>query len=643
MKQVITKRLSLVIAGTMLFVLLLNLFLQIEDAHEHMARSANETLDRIEEILATNSDDLEHLTESLKEEYIVRARAVAYVVCNHPERENDVDELRKMAALLQVDEICLFDREGTIYSGTHPEYNGLSMISGDQISFFLPMLSDESLVLCQDVMPNTALGKPMMYAAVWREDGKGIVQVGLEPRRLVEASKKNEISYIFANLTMQEKTCVVAVEQENGQIIASTREDLREKNLDDLNLVIPEKNDVAFHVRVNGIMSSAVFREYDGNKIGMIWESSILYADLWQSMLLVLLYLTVAAVMMIAAILSNMDYLVIDSINAVNAGLSEIAAGKLDTKISVDNLPEFVSLSNRINLMTESLLNNTVKISRILDATDAQIGLFEYNSEKSGVLTTRKLAAILMISPEEMAEIIEDKEKFRAKIADICSHPVSRCKNIYSLPTETACYVKLESYEEAGTTFGVVMDVTEEIVEKERLRHERDHDLLTQLLCRRAFYRGLDDLFDESPQKIGEAVMLMFDLDGLKWINDNCGHAGGDKAIREVARLLSGIEHSSKVVARLSGDEFAVFLYGAREREELQMHIDALYERMQAAEVEVFDRKIPVRLSGGYVFYPEYQEGYTALLRKADQALYYSKNNGKARFSAYQKEFENKA
>lgn len=639
MKKVITERLSIVVVVAMLFILVLNLFLQIESAHNHMERSAKDTIARIEEILVTNNEDLEQLTESLKEDYIIRAKAAAYVIGNHPEIENDVNEMRKLAELFQVDEISLIAPDGTLYSGSHPEYYGLSMSDGEQIGFFIPMLQDKSLALCQDVMPNTALGKPMMYAAVWREDGKGIVQVGLEPRRLVESGKQTEVSHIFANLAMQDKTCAVIADLADGEILGSTRAELQGEYMEDLGIAVPRTYGTYFNANVDGVLSCCVFEEYAGQTIGVIWESSVLYGDLAQSMLLVLLYLSVAALMTIAAILRSIDSLVIDSINTINDGLSEITSGKLDTQISVDGLPEFVSLSSHINLMTESLLNNTVKISRILDATDAQIGFFEYSGEKDGVLTTRKFSTILMIPPEEMKTIAANKDLFRAKVDEICATPVPRCRNVYSLPTETACFVKLESFDHAGTTFGVVMDVTEEIVEKEKLRHERDHDLLTQLLCRRAFYRQLDYLF-EKPEQIGEAAMLMFDLDGLKGINDTCGHAGGDKAIREAADLLRSITYEPKVAARLSGDEFAVFLYGASDRDALRNQIDALYQRMQSAEISVFDQTVPVRLSGGYVFYPEYKETYTALLRKADQALYHSKNNGKARFSAFRAEFD---
>lgn len=373
--------------------------------------------------------------------------------------------------------------------------------------------------------------------------------------------------------------------------------------------------------------------------IGVAWESRMVYRDLTESMVLVLLYLTVAAVMMIAAILRSIDYLVIDNINTVNEGLEEITNGNLDTRVGVTTLPEFVNLSTHINRMTDSLVNTSVKISRILDATESQIGFFEYNTEKSGVMVTRKVSSILAIAPDEMSRLCEDRALFEQKIVQICANPVERTRNVYALPTETACYVKVETYEDANSTFGIVMDVTEEIVERVRLRHERDHDLLTQLNSRRAFYRALDKVFS-APERLGHAAMLMCDLDGLKWINDNCGHAGGDKAIREAANILTSIDMPNKIVSRLSGDEFAVFIYGAPSREQLQEHIDALYRNMLCAEVTVFDKTIPVRLSGGYVFYPEYAEGYTALLRKADQALYHSKRTGKARFSVYRDEFE---
>ena len=634
MKQAISKKLSAVIAITMLFVLVLNLFLQIEDTQDTMERSALLMIERIEEILRSNDEDTLRLTESLKEEYIVRARAAAYMVGNHPELEHDSVSMRRIAELLQVDEICLFDETGTLYAGSHPEYYGLTFYDGEQISFFLPMLEDTTMALCQDVMPNTSLGRPMMYAAVWRDDGRGIVQVGLKPQRILEAMEKNDIGYIFSNLAIQEGVIGFAVSADTGEIVGSTKADFSGTNAADIRLVIPVGYQESFIARIDGVLSRCLFVQHGDLLLGVSWEYEVMYRDLGQSMLLVLLYLAVAAFIMLIAIKRNLDVLVINNIDTLNDRLEDITAGKLETKVDVSELPEFVSLSSHINRMVDSITNHSVKISRILDASESQIGFFEYSNESQIVLATRKVATILAISPEEMESLCREKELFEKRLAEIASAPVQRYKNVYELATETACYVKIETYVDENSTFGVVMDVTEEFVERLRLRHERDHDLLTQLNTRRAFYRQLGDLFD-MPDQLGHAVMLMCDLDGLKGINDTYGHAGGDKAIRESANILTGIDIPNKIVARLSGDEFAVFIYGADGREQLQEHIDAMCRNMLCAEITVFDRTVPVRLSGGYVFYPEHCGGYTDLLRMADQALYYSKGAGRARFTEY--------
>ena len=105
------------------------------------------------------------MINSLKDDYIVRAKAVAYIIDAKPEAE------RKIANLMSVDEVHLFDKDGTIYSGSVPKYYGYNFDSGEQIEYFKPMLTDKTLTMCQDVTPNTSEGKEMMYAITWNEAG----------------------------------------------------------------------------------------------------------------------------------------------------------------------------------------------------------------------------------------------------------------------------------------------------------------------------------------------------------------------------------------------------------------------------------------------------------------------------------------
>ena len=116
-------------------------------------------LDRVVNVIEKNEQDEKDMIASLKEDYIVRAKAVAYIINANPEAEKDVDELKKIAKLMAVDEIHLLDATGKIYSGTIPEYYGYSFDSGEQMEYFKPMLEDKTLTMCQDVTPNTSEGK----------------------------------------------------------------------------------------------------------------------------------------------------------------------------------------------------------------------------------------------------------------------------------------------------------------------------------------------------------------------------------------------------------------------------------------------------------------------------------------------------
>ena len=130
----------------------------------------------------------------------------------------------------------------------------------------------------------------------------------------------------------------------------------------------------------------------------------------------------------------------------------------------------------------------------------------------------------------------------------------------------------------------------------------------------------------------------MCDLDGLKKFNDTYGHANGDKAIRKAAEIITYHMDDSCYAARLSGDEFAIFMYGAADDSILENKIHEIYEYMMAAQIEVHGKMVDVRLSGGYVFHSKYPEDFDLLLKKADDALYISKENGRARFTEYKSE-----
>ena len=87
------------------------------------------------------------------------------------------------------------------------------------MAYFKPMLKDKKLTMCQDVTPNTSEAKEMMYAITWNEAGNKMIQVGIEPKRLLNEAKQNEVSNVVANMPVY-KGMEILVADTDTKIVA---------------------------------------------------------------------------------------------------------------------------------------------------------------------------------------------------------------------------------------------------------------------------------------------------------------------------------------------------------------------------------------------------------------------------------------
>lgn len=127
----------------------------------------------------------------------------------------------------------------------------------------------------------------------------------------------------------------------------------------------------------------------------------------------------------------------------------------------------------------------------------------------------------------------------------------------------------------ADFTIAVLRDLSDRRKLEEHLLFLSTHDALTGLANRSAFDEALTRLDERGPHPV---AVVMVDLDDLKRVNDECGHAAGDALLRRVATVLKSAFRVTDLVARIGGDEFAVLAAG-RER----AAIGALSARVQAA------------------------------------------------------------
>lgn len=160
-----------------------------------------------------------------------------------------------------------------------------------------------------------------------------------------------------------------------------------------------------------------------------------------------------------------------------------------------------------------------------------------------------------------------------------------------------------------------------------RARHDASHDSLTRL-PNRAFLREriIQQLAMEARRQRMFAVMFL-DLNGFKRVNDNHGHAVGDKLLRIIAERLRRVVRAQDVVSRVGGDEFACMIGGVDDPLQLAHLADKMVQAI-SAPCTVGRLQLVVHASVGIATWPLDGREADALLKSADLAMYAAKRQG---------------
>jgi diguanylate cyclase len=171
-------------------------------------------------------------------------------------------------------------------------------------------------------------------------------------------------------------------------------------------------------------------------------------------------------------------------------------------------------------------------------------------------------------------------------------------------------------------------------VKERQARHDSMHDSLTGLANRALFGERVESFVNQ--RKDGVVSVLFVDLDDFKFINDSLGHQVGDDLLIGVAARLESCVRDNDLVARLSGDEFAVLLESAVDRQDAVAVAQRVQDSLETP-VLVDGREITISASVGIAVERRSNiERAETILRAADTAMYQAKRNGKGRFEFFE-------
>ena len=181
---------------------------------------------------------------------------------------------------------------------------------------------------------------------------------------------------------------------------------------------------------------------------------------------------------------------------------------------------------------------------------------------------------------------------------------------------------------------GIDRDITERKRAEETIKYQAYHDLLTGLPNRTLFADMLEHEILEMHRLGKKLAVLFLDVDQFKNINDSLGHAAGDRLIQHIAAELKNSIREFDTVARIGGDEFTLLVPLMTRPEDASRIADKVMQIFKRPFL-IDDHELRLTASVGISLYPEDGRDAAALIKSADIALHFAKDQGRDNYQFF--------
>ncbi|MBI5462994.1 MAG: EAL domain-containing protein, partial [Gammaproteobacteria bacterium] len=336
-------------------------------------------------------------------------------------------------------------------------------------------------------------------------------------------------------------------------------------------------------------------------------------------------------------------------IMALAEATRHIAAGDLTYQVQVRRRDELGQLANSFNGMLADLSASQTELERNRQrfhdfAESSSDWLWETDHQGRFIYVSSGVTATLEMNPEDfvgrtLAQIFARDDLSEAMTRLQCGtdkcHPFKELECNITLTDGSRRYLRLNGMPvaEDGVVHGyrgTTRDVSKAKQDEERLIVLANQDQLTGLSNRRRFLVDLAHEIRHAQSRNRSGALMLIDLDHLKMVNDTAGHAVGDKLIVQISGVLKRLSRDEDLVARVSGDEFAM-AFPEMNAEQARDKARAILEAVSECRPLHQGHAINVSASIGLVVFPEQGHEAVELLAKADTAMYAAKDAGRNR------------
>jgi diguanylate cyclase (GGDEF)-like protein/PAS domain S-box-containing protein len=329
----------------------------------------------------------------------------------------------------------------------------------------------------------------------------------------------------------------------------------------------------------------------------------------------------------------------VTSLNQLNESATRMTQGDYTQPVPTLRRDELGDLQRTVDQMRQSLSQTTIT-KNYLDNVLNSMSDAVFVTAADGAIRITNVAARRLTGRDEqqlegrnIASILHAPDQGaseRLQRARDVGEAVLRTHSGQTIPVSfSGSDIETADPQFAGCIF-VARDITDRKRAERRIRYLARYDALTKIPNRMQFQHLLQQAIARALRGGTGVALLYLDMDHFKEVNDTFGHAAGDRVLEVLTERLTRTLPQDTVLGRLAGDEFALFIDGVSEpgASEVVKHLSNDILNVVAQPFHVNQQEVFLSASIGVALCPRDAENVIDLIRNADAAMYYSKQNG---------------
>lgn len=627
MEKIILKKIVLIIISIFTIGFLISSAIILYMRSNSVEKDLLEMISQIEISNEQIQVNLEDNLKLFKEDYLNRTYAIDYILSNNKENLNK-EALNEIKDLMKVDEIHVVDNNGIVVFSSEEESIGIDLLKSKEGYSFWNLIknNDENGNIVQLNATKILDGTEKIYIGVKSSlEEYSIVQIALDKEVLDDWLREYSLKYVIDNTPTVYEKAIFLVNKETGVLESITKNNEQEINIKNVN------SNEEFVNKLYSLTDGEIVKindKYRYVKTKILNDYIIgAYVDVdrtYKGVVLEILFFTLNLLIVFSFIVFIFKFsikkYILKDMNNIRETIKRLMDGDYLVEFNTKYDTELKDITYILNDWKASYKYKSERMSRLMSTINSQSAIFECLYVINRNFFSDNIKEILGIDDETWRAISKTPKSFEKYIRSI--------ENNNGIVNINNRFLKITSFKREDEFYGMIIDKTDDEEFKSKIKKDSETDALTNLLNRSGLENRVKNIFEDDNEN---GILIIFDLDNFKLVNDDLGHPVGDEVLKIFSRCLEECFRKNDIISRIGGDEFIVFINNNIEINNLTNKLNYLLNNIRK-ELKLYYEKYKLSTSIGVAYRSDEFNTYDKLYKKADKALYEAKRLGKNRF-----------